>query len=295
MSVADGIAQPRSAPSPPPRLNSTKSSAGTAMPPTAAATGSAARRGSRRSPATNSRLSSRPGDEEEDRQQPVGGPGAERQVQVQRRRADPGVAQGLVGRRPRGVGPDEGDRRRRPAAGRRRRSPCGGPRRCGCVSVQEPRPKRRVEVLVTGRLRGRGRVGRCRPDFPAHRGRALPGEQLPDPRREARVAARGRRPACARWRRRRTPESSQTASAACRSATVPGVTAVGQPSSAARSNSRAIVVPGRIPVSSGGVCSVPSGGPDDGRRRALEQLALERGEDDVVGAVRRARAAARPC
>ena len=60
MSVADGIAQPRRAPSAPPRLNRTKKSAGTAMPPTAAATGSAARRGSRRSPATNSRLSSRP-------------------------------------------------------------------------------------------------------------------------------------------------------------------------------------------------------------------------------------------
>ena len=60
MSVAVGIAQPRSAPSPVPALSATKITAGATMPPTAAATGSAARRGSRRSPATNSRLSSSP-------------------------------------------------------------------------------------------------------------------------------------------------------------------------------------------------------------------------------------------
>ena len=51
-------------------------------------------------------------DEEEDRQEPVGGPGAERQVQVQRRGSDPGVAQGRVAARPRGVRPDEGHGRR---------------------------------------------------------------------------------------------------------------------------------------------------------------------------------------
>ncbi len=45
---------------PEPVLTVTYTSAGAIMPPPAAATGSAARRGSRRSPATNSRLSSRP-------------------------------------------------------------------------------------------------------------------------------------------------------------------------------------------------------------------------------------------
>ena len=59
-SVAVGIAQPRSAPSPTWAVKATKTAAGTIIPPTAAAMGSAARAGSRRSPATNSRLSSRP-------------------------------------------------------------------------------------------------------------------------------------------------------------------------------------------------------------------------------------------
>ena len=86
MSVAVGIAQPRAVPSP--ALIATNSSAGSSMPPTAAATGSAARRGSRSSPATNSRLSSRPGHEEEDRQQAVGGPCAQAQVEVQCSGAD---------------------------------------------------------------------------------------------------------------------------------------------------------------------------------------------------------------
>jgi hypothetical protein len=40
-----------------------------------------------------------PGDEEEDGQQPVGRPGAQRQVQVQGSRADPGVTDRLEGRR----------------------------------------------------------------------------------------------------------------------------------------------------------------------------------------------------
>ena len=60
MSVAVGIAQPCNAPSPVPRLITVNSTAGMIIPPTAASTGSTARRGSRRSPATNSRLSSRP-------------------------------------------------------------------------------------------------------------------------------------------------------------------------------------------------------------------------------------------
>ena len=60
MSVAVGTAQPLRASASPPRLTATYTSAGATIPPTAAATGSAARRGSRRSPATISRLSSRP-------------------------------------------------------------------------------------------------------------------------------------------------------------------------------------------------------------------------------------------
>ena len=59
MSVAVGIAQPCRAPESP-RFQATKNAAGTSIPPRAATTGSAARRGSRKSPATNSRLSSRP-------------------------------------------------------------------------------------------------------------------------------------------------------------------------------------------------------------------------------------------
>jgi hypothetical protein len=52
------------------------------------------------------------GDEEEDRQQAVGRPGAQRQVQVQPEevgRADDGVAERLVGTRPWGVRPDQRD------------------------------------------------------------------------------------------------------------------------------------------------------------------------------------------
>ena len=60
ISVAVGMAQPRVASAPAPAVKAAKISAGTTMPPMAAAIGSAARRGSRRSPATNSRLSSRP-------------------------------------------------------------------------------------------------------------------------------------------------------------------------------------------------------------------------------------------
>ena len=52
------------------------------------------------------------GDEEEDGQQPVGRPGAEAQVEVQRLRPDDEVAQVVVGRRPRAVGPHQ--RRPRP-------------------------------------------------------------------------------------------------------------------------------------------------------------------------------------
>ena len=52
------------------------------------------------------------GHEEEDRQQPVAGPRAQRQVQVQRLGTDGGVAQSRVGVGPRRVGPHQGDRGR---------------------------------------------------------------------------------------------------------------------------------------------------------------------------------------
>src|SRR3712207_7797130 len=54
---------------------------------------------------------SQAGDEEEDRQQPVGSPGAQRQVQVQRGRADGEADQRLVPVRPRRVGPEQGEQR----------------------------------------------------------------------------------------------------------------------------------------------------------------------------------------
>ena len=51
------------------------------------------------------------GDEEEDREQPVGRPRAEGEIEVQRRRADDGVAQRRIRLSPRRIGPDErGDR-----------------------------------------------------------------------------------------------------------------------------------------------------------------------------------------
>ena len=60
MSVAVGIAQPRARRRPVPSVDGDEDQRRPTMPPTAATIGSAARRGSRRSPATNSRLSSRP-------------------------------------------------------------------------------------------------------------------------------------------------------------------------------------------------------------------------------------------
>ena len=109
MSVADGMAHPRRTPSAPPRFTSTKNSAGTAIPPTAAATGSAARRGSRRSPATNSRLSSRPATKKKIASSPSAAQVASVRSRCSGRGADPGVEQRLVGGRPGGVGPDERD------------------------------------------------------------------------------------------------------------------------------------------------------------------------------------------
>ena len=106
------------------------------MPPTAAATGSAARRGSRRSPATNSRLSSSPATKKKIASSPSAAHWRQREVQVQRGRADRGARDsGGVGRAPRASSPRRARAPpRRPAAGAadglgaqdRRRS--GGPR-----------------------------------------------------------------------------------------------------------------------------------------------------------------------
>ena len=144
------------------------STAGTIIPPTAAATGTD---GPLRVPQVAGdelALELQPGDEEEDRQQPVGRPGRQRQVQVQRRRPDLGVEQREVAVRPGRVRPDHRDDGGQRAAARRRRSPCAGRRRC-----------------ARSRSRSRARTGRWsrwprappraeqagptrRPGFPAH-------------------------------------------------------------------------------------------------------------------------------
>ena len=285
MSVAVGIAQPRSAPSPAAEVDQHEEQR-RARPcrRRRRRSGSAARRGSRRSPATNSRLSSRPATKKKIASRPSAAQVPSVRSRCSDGRADPGVAQRLVGRRPRGVRPDQGDRRGRRAAARRRRSPCAGRRRCA-----GPRARsrgrgggRRVRWSRGGS--GGGSAGRCRPDFPAHRGRRLPGEQLPHPCREARVAARRRRPGCARWRprARRTPATRRRRRAGRRRC--PGVTAVGQPVVRGAGEQPGHRGAGQdAGVQRRGVQHA-AGGPDDGRRRPLEQLALQRGEDDVVGA-----------
>ena len=223
-------------------------------------------------------------DEEEDRQQAVGRPGAERQVQVQRRRARRGCRAAPRRPRPRGSSPRPGRRPRRRAAAPRRRSPCGGPRRCAGSRARSRGRGGGSGAVVTGRLRGKGSARTLPTRLPGAPGPTLPGEQLPDPCRQARRRPARRRPACAPWRRRRTPDSSQTASAACRSATVPGVTrrrpavrrgAGEQPRHRGAGQDAGVQRRG---------VQRAAGGPDDGRRRPLEQLPLEGGEDDVVGA-----------
>ena len=69
-------------------------SAGTIMPPTAAAIGTTARFGIAQVAGHELPFEFQPGDEEEDRQQPVGGPGGQGQIQMQCGRADLDVAAG---------------------------------------------------------------------------------------------------------------------------------------------------------------------------------------------------------
>jgi hypothetical protein len=88
MSVAVGIAQPRIAPSPALWVNATKMTAGSTIPPTAAAIGSAAPAGVSQVPGDELALEFQ-ADDEEDGQQPVGRPAAQRQVQVHAQRSVP--------------------------------------------------------------------------------------------------------------------------------------------------------------------------------------------------------------
>ena len=115
------------------------------------------------------------GDEEEDGQQPVGGPGAEAEVEVQGRRADRVVAQ-VDRRRPAtGVFAQTSaivaaDDQQQPAGGLGAQDV--GDR--GRLSGNEPRCEQAAAAAGLpgrgGRSRGslRGRRHDCRPDFPAH-------------------------------------------------------------------------------------------------------------------------------
>ena len=80
-------------------------------------------------------LELQPGDEEEDRQQPVGGPLGQRQVQVQRRRPDPQVAERGVRVAPRRVRPDQ-----REHGGRDQQDPADGLRTQDVADPADLRP-----------------------------------------------------------------------------------------------------------------------------------------------------------
>ena len=214
MSVAVGIAQPRSAPSPAAEVDQDEEQRGHRH----AADGGG--HGQGRPPRVAQvagdelALELQSGDEEEDRQQPVGRPGAQGQVQVQRRRADAGVAQGLVAGAPRGSWPRRARRRPRRAAGRRRRSPCAAPRRSRLASVQDPRPKRRVGAVVTGAAPGRrGRFEDVADQTSRRTGR--PGYRASSSRTPAERPASPRRTpsSVCTVAAARTPDTSQTASA----------------------------------------------------------------------------------
>ena len=77
-------------------------------PPAAAVIGTMAVRKLRRSPWAEFGLQLHPDEEEEDREQPVGGPGAQAQLQVPRREADLDVSESEVRVREWRVRPDEG-------------------------------------------------------------------------------------------------------------------------------------------------------------------------------------------
>ena len=194
------------------------------MPPTAAATGSAARRGSRRSPATNSRLSSRPAT----KKKIASRPSAAQAPRVRSRCSAAGptrvVAQRRVGVRPRRVGPDQGEHgagQQQGAADGLLAQDVGDPAGLAPGATGEQRGVRGRRCGHRGRLRTSG-VGWDVADQTSRRtgiqptGRAAPGSvplSPASPRRTPSSVCTVAAP--------RTPETSQTASAACRSATVP--------------------------------------------------------------------------
>ena len=92
--------------------------------------------GRRRSPTTNSRLSSSPATKKKMASRPSAAHVPEGEVEVQRGRADDGVAQARCRRRTRACSPRRARPRRRPAAARRRRSRCAARRRRRCASGQ---------------------------------------------------------------------------------------------------------------------------------------------------------------
>ncbi len=113
MSVAMGTAQPpRFSGCPAARLTAMKIPAGTSMPPMAAAIGSAARPRITQIARDELALEFHPDHEEEDRQQPVGRPGREAEVQMQRFRSDHELREPVIGLRPRRIRPSQRQARR---------------------------------------------------------------------------------------------------------------------------------------------------------------------------------------
>ena len=111
MSVAVGMAQPRIAPSPTWAVKATKISGGHHHAADRGGDGQRGTAGVAQVTGDELALEFEADDEEEDGQQPVGGPGAQTQVEVQAEAvgADVQVAERLIGRRPRRVGPCDGD------------------------------------------------------------------------------------------------------------------------------------------------------------------------------------------
>ena len=247
------------------------------MPPTAAATAATARRGSRRSPATNSRLSSSPAT----KKKIASRPSAAQVPRVRSRCSDAGPTavsrSGVVRVRPRRVRPDQRDHRGQPAGARRRRSPCAGRRRCGAASAEGAAAEQGRAGLVTGAA-PEGSAIRTLPT-------RLPGAPRLEPTGRAGPATRATGPASPRG----TPSSvctvARPADAGEQPDRVGGAQVVdrargdrGRPAvaSAARANSRAIVVPGRMPGLRRRGVQHAAGRPHHGRRRPLEQLPLQR-------------------
>ena len=94
-------------------------------------------------------LEFQPDDEEEDRQQSVGGPLRERQPQMQRLGAEGELRDARGRRAPTGSSPTPAPRLPRPAAAPRRRSPGAAPRRDAAPPARMPRLSRRGRMVMT--------------------------------------------------------------------------------------------------------------------------------------------------